>query len=49
MVAAINAAGALLRYLQESLCLPILQIQEIRPYSTSHFMALDPMTQRNLS
>lgn len=48
MVAAINAAGALLRYLQESLCLPILQIQEIRSYTTSHFMTLDPMTQRNL-
>lgn len=48
MVAAINAAGALLRYLQETLCLPIHQIQEIRPYSASHYMALDPMTQRNL-
>jgi DNA mismatch repair protein MutS len=48
MVAAINAAGALLRYLQESLCLPIHQIQEIRAYSTSHFMTLDRMTQRNL-
>ena len=41
MVAAINAAGALLRYLQETLCLPIHQIQEIRPYSASHFMALE--------
>ncbi len=48
MVAAINAAGALLRYLQDALCLPIHQIQEIRAYSTSHFMALDRMTQRNL-
>lgn len=48
MVAAINAAGALLRYLQEALCLPIHQIQDIRAYSTSHFMALDRMTQRNL-
>ena len=48
MVAAINAAGALLRYLQESLMLPIHQIQEIHAYSTSHFMALDRMTQRNL-
>lgn len=48
MGAAINAAGALLRYLQDALCLPIEQIQEIRPYSTSQFMALDRMTQRNL-
>jgi DNA mismatch repair protein MutS len=48
MTSAIQAAGALLRYLQEVLCLPIHQIQEIRPYSTSQFMALDRMTQRNL-
>ncbi|MBA2368917.1 MAG: DNA mismatch repair protein MutS [Candidatus Protochlamydia sp.] len=48
MVAAINAAGALLRYLQDSLCLPIQHILEIRPYSTSQFMVLDRMTQRNL-
>lgn len=48
MVAAIHAAGALLRYLQEVLCLPIHQIQEIHPYSTSHFMSLDRLTQRNL-
>lgn len=48
MVAAINAAGALLRYLQEDLCLPIQQIQEIRTYSTSQFMTLDRITQRNL-
>lgn len=48
MEAATNAAGALLRYLQEGLCLPIQQIQEIRPYSTSQFMALDRMTLRNL-
>ncbi len=48
MVAAINAAGALLRYLQEVLCLPIHQIQQIHAYSTSQFMVLDRMTQRNL-
>lgn len=48
MAAAISAAGSLLRYLQETLCLPIHQIQEIRAYSASHFMALDRMTQRNL-
>lgn len=48
MVAAINAAGALLHYLQETLCLPVQQIQELHPYSTSHFMTLDRATQRNL-
>lgn len=48
MTAAINAAGALLRYLKESLSLPIHQILEIRTYSTSHFMNLDQMTLRNL-
>lgn len=48
LVAAINAAGALLQYLQDSLCLSIQHIQEIRPYSTSHFLSLDRMTQRNL-
>lgn len=48
MSAAINAAGALLRYLQEILCLPIQQIHEIRPYSTAQFMTLDRTTQRNL-
>ncbi len=48
MVAAINAAGALLRYIQETLCLPIHQIQDLRAYSTSNFMALDSITQRNL-
>lgn len=48
MVAAINAAGALLNYLQDVLCLPIGHIQEVRPYSTSHFMSLDRISQRNL-
>lgn len=48
MTAGINAAGALLHYLQDSLCLPIGQIQSIRTYSASHFMTLDRMTQRNL-
>lgn len=46
--AAINAAGALLRYAQDILCLPIHQIEEIKSYTTSHFMTLDRMTQRNL-
>lgn len=48
MVASINAAGALLRYLQDSLCLSIKHIQEIRPYSVSHYMSLDRISQKNL-
>lgn len=48
MVVAINAAGALLHYLQESLCLPIEHIHEIHPYTTSEAMTLDRITQRNL-
>jgi DNA mismatch repair protein MutS len=48
MVPAINAAGALLRYLQNNLCLPIDHIHEIRSYHTSEYMILDRMTQRNL-
>ncbi len=48
MTAAINAAGALLRYIQDALCLPIHHIQQILAYSTTHFMTLDQMTQRNL-
>jgi DNA mismatch repair protein MutS len=48
MSAAINGAGALLKYLQESLCLPIEHIREMHPYSTSIFMSLDRSTQRNL-
>ncbi len=48
MTAAIQAAGALLKYLQDTLCLPIHPIQAIHPYSTRHFMTLDRMTQRHL-
>lgn len=48
MTAAINAAGGLLHYLQTTLCLPICHVQEIRPYSTSQFMSLDRISQRNL-
>ncbi len=48
MVSAINAAGVLLKYLQDELCLPLHHIQEIRTYATSHYMVLDRMTQRNL-
>lgn len=48
MVASINAAGALLRYLQESLSLSIEHIRDILPYNTSNYMSLDRTTQRNL-
>lgn len=48
MVAGINAAGALLHYLQEILCLPIGHITEICTYSTTQYMSLDRSTQRNL-
>jgi DNA mismatch repair protein MutS len=48
MVAAINAAGALLQYLQDYLYLNVGHIRSIHPYSTSQYMILDRMTQRNL-
>ena len=48
MVAAINAAGALLSYLQERLCLSIKHIKEIRPYCATEYLSLDGITQRNL-
>ena len=48
MTVVVNAAGALLQYLQDHLCLSVDHIREIQPYSTAQFMALDPNTQRNL-
>lgn len=48
MVAAINAAGALLNYLQDSLCLSISHVKEIQVYTTSQYMAIDKATQRHL-
>lgn len=48
MIAAINAAGALMKHLQDSLCLPINHIGEIHIYSTSQYMALDRTSLRNL-
>lgn len=48
MVAAINAAGALLAYLRENLSLSISHIREIRPDLSSEFLALDRTCQRNL-
>lgn len=48
MVAAINAAGGLLSYIHENLCLPISHIREICLYSNSQFMSIDRTTQRHL-
>lgn len=48
MVAAINAAGGLLNYLQDSLCLPIGHVREVQVYTTSQYMAIDRATQRHL-
>lgn len=48
MLAGINAAGAMLNYLQDSLCLSLDHVQDIRTYSTSQYMTLDRITQRNL-
>ena len=48
MVAAINASGALLQYLQEILCLPIQTITQLQTYSTTHYMSLDRNSQQHL-
>ncbi len=48
MVAGINAAGALLKYMEDNLCLSLDHVQDIRTFSTSQYMTLDRMTQRNL-
>lgn len=48
MVAAINAAGSLLQYLQDTLCLPVNHIKEISIFSHSQYMMLDRTTHRNL-
>lgn len=47
-LAGINAAGALLSYLQDSLCFPVAHLSELHLYSTADFMVLDRATQRNL-
>ncbi|NGX58176.1 MAG: DNA mismatch repair protein MutS [Chlamydiae bacterium] len=47
-VAGINAAGALLTYLKDILLHNTDHILELTPYSTSQYMVLDFMTQRNL-
>lgn len=48
MIASINAAGALLTYLKEQLCLNIAHVRTIRPYATSDALAMDKSCQRNL-
>ena len=48
LVPGINAAGALLQHLNESLCLPIDHINQIVTFNTSEFMTLDRITERNL-
>lgn len=47
-VVAINAAGALLGYLKETLCQSVHSIQQISYYSTAQYLVLDSMSQRNL-
>jgi DNA mismatch repair protein MutS len=48
MIAAINASGALLHYLQDTLCLPIGHIIEVTVYSPGQYMMLDRITEKNL-
>jgi len=48
MVGAINAAGALLAYLQEKLSLPTSHIQIVAPYFPNETLLLDEITQKNL-
>lgn len=48
LVASINAAGALLAYIQESLHHTLGPIQAIKTYSAQAFMGLDPSTLINL-
>lgn len=48
LVAAINAAGGLLSYIQEVLCISIAHIRELATYSISNFMSIDRATQRHL-
>lgn len=46
--ASVGTAGALLKYLRDSLSIPTRQIQELHTYSTSQFMSLDRTTLKNL-
>jgi DNA mismatch repair protein MutS len=47
-VAAINAAGGILSYLKDILCLSLSHVQGIRLYSTSNYMSIDKSTRRHL-
>jgi DNA mismatch repair protein MutS len=48
MVAGINAAGALLSYVQDDLNLPVDHIRQLRTHKGDGFMQIDQSTQRNL-
>ncbi|MBF5050471.1 DNA mismatch repair protein MutS [Candidatus Clavichlamydia salmonicola] len=48
MVSAINAAGALLVYIQEDLAISIQHIKTIRPQSSKEYLILDHISFRNL-
>lgn len=48
LVTGVNAAGALLQYLKENLCLNLQHLNQIMTYHPSDFMALDRMTEKNL-
>ncbi|MBS3903394.1 MAG: DNA mismatch repair protein MutS [Anaplasmataceae bacterium] len=48
MTASINAAGALLHYVNEDLSLPIDHIQTIRSETPGNFLAIDYTTQKHL-
>ena len=45
---AVSAAGALLQYLRVTQMSTLNQLTQLRSYSTSSFMVLDPFTRRNL-
>ncbi len=48
MVASINAADALLSYIQEELVLPTNHIRDIKAYSTRDILSIDRVSQRHL-
>ncbi len=47
-VAAINAAGAILHYVQEELHLPVHHIKSLSTENLAHTMQIDPSTERHL-
>lgn len=47
-IAAINAAGALLAHIQETLSLSIDHILSLQTYRPGHYMSIDPMTEKHL-